>query len=224
MKRSEINEIMKWTVDFAAAHQFPLPPFAFFTVEDWQKLGNEYDELRDNKLGWDITDFGSGDFYREGLTMFTMRSGSCHKPEYFKRYSEKLMVARDGQVTPFHYHYVYIEDIINRGGGDLCVELWNGDKDGRRLDTDVRISTDGRNYFAPAGTVITLRPGESVSLNTYTFHSFWAKEGTGDVLLIEIAQSTPLPNDGCFLKSVSRYTTIEEDAPILWPLSSDVQK
>ena len=35
MKRSEINEIMKWTVDFAAAHQFPLPPFAFFTVEDW---------------------------------------------------------------------------------------------------------------------------------------------------------------------------------------------
>lgn len=221
MKRSEINEIMQWTVQFAAAHQFPLPPFARFTVEDWQKLGSEYDELRDNHLGWDITDFGSGDFYREGLTMLTLRNGSCHKPEYFKRFSEKLMVVRENQVTPLHFHYVYIEDIINRGGGELCVALWNGDQDGQKLDTDVRVSQDGRNYFAPAGSIVILHPGESLSLNTYTYHSFWAREGTGDVMLTEIAQSSPRPNDNCFYKPVARYMSIEEDAPILWPLLSD---
>ena len=76
MKRSELNQIMKNAVEFIGEHKFLLPPFAFFSVEDWQTKGHDYDEIRDNMLGWDITDFGSGDFKKIGLLMFTIRNGN----------------------------------------------------------------------------------------------------------------------------------------------------
>ena len=34
---------------------------------DWQKIGHEYDEVRDCMLGWDITDYGLGDFDKVGF-------------------------------------------------------------------------------------------------------------------------------------------------------------
>ena len=52
MKRSELNQIMKNAVEFIGEHKFLLPPFAFFSVEDWQTKGHDYDEIRDNMLGW----------------------------------------------------------------------------------------------------------------------------------------------------------------------------
>lgn len=221
MRRSEINRIMQETIDFTKRQNFHFPPFAFYTPDQWKILGHEYDEIRDNRLGWDITDFGSGDFYREGLMMFTLRSGACRKPEYFKRYAEKIMVVREGQLTPFHMHNEYIEDIINRGGGNLCVQLYNGSADGTRLDTDVRISRDGCNTMAPAGTVLVLMPGESISFDVRTYHAFWGQEGHGDVLLIEIAMSTELPDDNIFFEPKKRFPPIEEDVRPLHLLSSE---
>jgi D-lyxose ketol-isomerase len=221
MKRSEINRIMQETISFAKRQHFILPPFAFFTPEYWKTLGHEYDEIRDNKLGWDITDFGSCDFYQEGLVMFTLRSGACRKPQYFKRYAEKLMVARELQVTPLHMHNEYIEDIINRGGGNLCVQLYKGSPDGTRLDDDVQVSRDGCNTTAPAGTVLSLAPGESISFDVHTYHAFWGEGGFGDVLLIEIAMSTPLPDDSIFYEPKKRFPPIEEDEPPLYLLSSE---
>ncbi len=221
MKRSEINRIMRETIAFANTQNFHFPPFAFFSPEKWKSLGHEYDEIRDNLLGWDITDFGSGNFGKEGLMMFTLRSGACRNPRYFKRYAEKFMKVQEGQVTPLHMHNEYIEDIINRGGGELCVQLFNGTSDGSRLDTDVRISRDGYNIFAPSGTVITLKPGESISLDVRTYHTFWGKEGTGDVMLIEIAMSTTLPNDNLFYESKKRFPPIEEDEQPLYLLLSE---
>ena len=52
MKRSELNQIMKNAVEFIGEHKFLLPPFAFFSAEDWQTKGHDYDEIRDNMLGW----------------------------------------------------------------------------------------------------------------------------------------------------------------------------
>ena len=222
MKRSQINRIIEDAIDFAGRHRFPLPPFATFTTERWAGLGHEYDEIRDNKLGWDITDFGSGDFLREGLVMCTLRSGACRKsPAYFKRYSEKLMIVREGQLTPLHMHHEYIEDIINRGGGELCVQLYNASPEGERQETPVRISTDGRNYLAPAGTILTLAPGESISFDRHTYHCFWGKEGTGDILLCEIAMSTPIPDDSIFFEPKRRFPPVTEDEPARFLLSSE---
>ena len=67
MKRSEINACIR---EFRAALDricFKLPPFCDIPAEKWKTLGHEYDEIRDRMLGWDITDFGSGDFRRTGL-------------------------------------------------------------------------------------------------------------------------------------------------------------
>ena len=61
MKRSEINKIIKDAIAFLDKHKFLLPPFAYFTPEEWKEKNHEYDEIRRNVLGWDITDFGSGD-------------------------------------------------------------------------------------------------------------------------------------------------------------------
>lgn len=36
----------------------------------------EYDEIRDNMLGWDITDFGLGDFEHTGFSLITLRNGN----------------------------------------------------------------------------------------------------------------------------------------------------
>ena len=67
MKRSEINKIMRDAIEFIDEMKFKLPPFAYWSVEDWATKGKEYDEIRDNMLGWDITDFGSGDFLKIDL-------------------------------------------------------------------------------------------------------------------------------------------------------------
>ena len=64
MKRSEINRALKELETLCQACRFPLPPFCHFTPELWRTIGHEYDEVRDCMLGWDITDFGLGDFDR----------------------------------------------------------------------------------------------------------------------------------------------------------------
>ena len=51
MKRSEINKLMKEAVEFINEMNFKLPPFAFFSSEEWAECGHEYDEIRDNMLG-----------------------------------------------------------------------------------------------------------------------------------------------------------------------------
>jgi hypothetical protein len=41
-----------------------------------RKSGEEWREVRDLQLGWDITDFGSGRFQETGLTLLTLRNGA----------------------------------------------------------------------------------------------------------------------------------------------------
>lgn len=52
MKRSEINKIMKDAVEFIDKMNFKLPPFVFWSPDEWAEKGSEYDEIRDNMLGW----------------------------------------------------------------------------------------------------------------------------------------------------------------------------
>ncbi|TFG05656.1 MAG: D-lyxose/D-mannose family sugar isomerase [Promethearchaeota archaeon] len=122
MKRSEINQIMQDAVAFIQIQQFYLPKFAYWTIEDWKTKGTEVKEIIDNQLGWDITDFGMGDFYKTGLLLFTIRNGNFQdKTKYAKPYCEKLLIVQEQQVTPMHHHYFKKEDIINRGGGILQI-------------------------------------------------------------------------------------------------------
>ena len=62
MKRSEINRALQEMEATLKRCQINLPPFCHFTPGEWREKGHEYDEIRDNMLGWDITDYGQGDF------------------------------------------------------------------------------------------------------------------------------------------------------------------
>ena len=68
MKRSEINKALKELEAMCEKYHCYLPPFCHFTPEQWQTIGHEYDEVRDCMLGWDITDYGSGDFEKYGFS------------------------------------------------------------------------------------------------------------------------------------------------------------
>ncbi|MBD5551109.1 MAG: D-lyxose/D-mannose family sugar isomerase [Lachnospiraceae bacterium] len=57
-------------------YRFALPPFCDFTPEEWQEKGHDYDEVRENMLGWDITDYGMGDFTKIGFSLITIRNGN----------------------------------------------------------------------------------------------------------------------------------------------------
>ena len=121
MKRSEINACIREFESVLQAHRFQLPPFLHFAPADWQTKGSDYDEIRDNQLGWDLTDFGSGNFRSCGMYLVTLRNGNPHREEYPKPYAEKIMMLRGGQTCPCHFHWHKMEDIINRGGPPLAV-------------------------------------------------------------------------------------------------------
>ena len=102
MKRSEINTIMENALGFLQERLFYLPPFAFWTPADWRSKGPEVSEIVENQLGWDITDFGTGQFDRNGLFLFTLRNGNLDNLESLsgKLYAEKIMIVQEEQVTP----------------------------------------------------------------------------------------------------------------------------
>ena len=215
MKRSEINRALRELEAMCRAHCCYLPPFCHFTPEQWQTKGHEYDEVRRCMLGWDITDYGLGDFDRVGFSLITVRNGCRDLADtYPKVYAEKLLYLKEGQYAPNHFHWFKTEDIINRGGGNVLIRVYNSHPD-ESLDTEspVTVHTDGRAYTVPAGTQIRLTPGESIFIPQRLYHDFEVEPGTGPVLLGEVSQCNDDKNDNRFLPPVGRFPTIEEDEP-----------
>lgn len=219
MKRSDLNNIMREAVAFIDEMNFKLPPFAYWSPEDWACKGHDYDEIRDNMLGWDITDFGSGDYQKIGLLMFTIRNGNFNDTKYQKPYAEKLLIVENGQVTPFHFHWSKMEDIINRGGGNLIVQVYNSTSDGNFDDTDVDIYMDGRHFMVKAGEKICIKPGESICIQTGMYHSFWAENGK--TLLGEVSKVNDDRVDNRFYAPTGRFPDIEEDETPLYLLGNE---
>jgi hypothetical protein len=213
MKRSEINACIKEFEAMLREYRFALPPFLSFTPEEWEEKGHEYDEIRDNALGWDITDYGEGHFNTKGLYLITLRNGNVHNDKYTKTYAEKIMMLKEGQISPNHFHWNKMEDIINRGGGNLVFRLWNTTENGELADTDVLISRDGRNYKVKPGEDIILTPGESLTLYPYYYHEFTIQPGTGKTLIGEVSMCNDDNTDNRFLEAQGRFPTIEEDEP-----------
>lgn len=213
MKRSEINAVIKDFETLLAENSFALPPFLSFTPAEWQEKGHEYDEVRDNALGWDVTDYGEGDFDHKGLALITIRNGNVKDDRYTKTYAEKIMMVRPGQVSPNHFHWNKMEDIINRGGGNLIFRLWNATEDEQLADTDVEINQDGRRYTVPAGSEIVLKPGESLSLYPYYYHEFRVEDDSQPVLVGEVSMCNDDESDNRFYEPLGRFPTIEEDEP-----------
>ena len=223
MKRSQINKIMRDAVKLMDDLGHKLPPFAFWGPDEWAAKGKEYDEIRDNMLGWDITDYGQGDYSKCGLLMFTTRNGNYKlSQKYIKPYAEKYLISLEEQVTPFHFHWNKMEDIINRGGGNLLVQVYNATEDGSGfLQTPVEVSVDGRTYSVEAGSIIRLTPGESIAIPARQYHKFWGEKGYGTVLLGEVSKVNDDVNDNRFYENLDRFPAVEEDEEPLYLLCNE---
>ena len=215
MKRSEINAALKDLEQMCKLQGFKLPPFCNFTPEEWNDKGHEYDEIRDCMLGWDITDYGKDEFDKFGFSLITIRNGNrAMEEKYPKQYAEKLLYLKEGQYAPNHFHWYKSEDIINRGGGNVLIRVYNSLPDEEiDYETDVTVHVDGRTYTVPAGTQIKLIPGESIMIQPHLYHDFEVEKGSGTVLLGEVSQCNDDSNDNRFNPPVGRFPEIEEDEP-----------
>jgi D-lyxose ketol-isomerase len=225
MKRSEVNKIMQEADEFIRSFGFLLPPFAYWSVDEFRRRKSEASSILKTRLGWDITDYGAGRFGSFGLFLFTVRNGLVDDlPKgRGKLYAEKIMISRRDQFSPVHRHNLKAEDIINRGGGQLVLELFmpdaKGDIDRKR---EVTVETDGVTRRLPAGGKLSLSPGESITLLPGVWHGFVA-EGK-DVLIGEVSTVNDDLTDNVFAEPIGRFSTIEEDVAPLHLLVSDYDR
>ena len=215
MKRSEINAALRRMEAMLAEYRVSLPDFCRFTPEDWRGKGHEYDEVRDNMLGWDITDYGMGRFRELGFSLITLRNGNYRMSEkYPKTYAEKLLYLEEGQYAPMHFHWSKMEDIINRAGADVLIRVYNSDEN-EQIDREspVTVHVDGRESVVPAGTQVRLSPGQSITITPLLYHDFPVEPGGGPVLLGEVSQCNADNADNRFEPPMGRFPAIEEDEP-----------
>jgi D-lyxose ketol-isomerase len=225
MKRSEVNRIMRAADDFIRSYGFTLPPFAYWSVDDFRKRLGDARTIVENRMGWDITDYGRGKFDKLGLFLFTVRNGKASDLPKGRGmlYAEKIMITRRDQLSPMHRHNIKAEDIINRGGGKLVLTLYMPDAEGH-IDRkqEVHVETDGVVRRLPAGGKLVLNPGESVTLLPGVWHDFIAEDK--DVLIGEVSTVNDDLTDNVFEEPIGRFADIEEDEAPLHLLVSDYDK
>ena len=214
MKRSEIQQAIAWARAFLSQSSFSLPMFADWSPEEWKARREEADTVIRTMRGWDVTTFGHDDFNRMGAVLFTIRNGlpdgSCGCP-----YAEKLIIMKEGQVLPNHYHLRKTEDIINRSGGVLQIRVWNSLPDGSADRTgEVRILTDGIESRVPAGTDVEITRGNSMTIYPGLYHQFSPKPGCGDLIIGEVSSINDDRTDNYFEIPRPRFIPVEEDCPV----------
>ncbi len=217
MKRSVINRSIEIAKQVFEHNRLRLPAFALWTPAEWNSAGPEANEVRDCMLGWDVTDFGSGDFSRIGRTLFTLRNGRHNDPRYPKTYAEKFILDPEGQRAPAHYHRSKREDIINRGSGSIVLELTSSDAEGHPSAAPLTLAVDGIARTIESGSRVKLKPGESICLPPGTIHQFWGENG--DVVIDgvrycvsgEVSSVCDDRSDNAFLQPASRFPGIDED-------------
>ncbi len=225
MKRSRINEIMGEADDLIRSFGFTLPPFAYWKPDEFRARADAARHVVEARCGWDITDYGAGHFDKMGLFLFTLRNGRLADLQRGGGmcYAEKLLISRQDQLSPMHTHIIKAEDIINRGGATLVVQLYGSSETGEFAeDASGVVRCDGVvKPFAP-GEKLRLKPGESVTLMPGDWHAFWG-EG-GDVLIGEVSTVNDDETDNIFREPIGRFSDIEEDESPKHLLVSDYRK
>lgn len=225
MKRSVVNEIIAESDAFMRSFGFVMPPFAYLDpagLKDYVGTGGAM--VRDHMLGWDITDYGQGNYEDLGLFLFTVRNGSEANVSrgMGMLYAEKMLISGEHQISPMHHHIKKTEDIINRGGATLVIELYTRAEDGScDPSAPVEVLTDGRMRTLKAGAHLALQPGESVTLEPWHWHAFWGEGGR--VLIGEVSNVNDDRTDNIFREPIGRFSTIDEDTDPTHLLVSDYE-
>jgi len=212
MKRSRINALLAEGEEMIRAHGFVLPPFADWSPDIFKARASEARHVIDARCGWDVTDYGAGRYDEMGLFLFTLRNGHLDhlKAGRGMCYAEKLLISKQDQLSPMHTHVIKAEDIINRGGATLVIELFGSDDQGGFAeDRGGTVWCDGiERPYAP-GEKLRLAPGESVTLMPGDWHAFWGDGG--DVLIGEVSTVNDDETDNIFREPIARFSQIEED-------------
>ena len=197
-----------------------LAEWGYWTVEQWDRANREYDAVRECMLGWDVTDFGSSDFFNIGRTLFTLRNGRAGDPRYPKTYAEKFILDPENQRAPAHFHRSKREDIVCRAGGNILVRFTAADSDGQPCDRPSTVLVDSQTVEVPAGGIVCLKPGMSVTIEPRVIHQFWGEEGTGVridgigyTVSGEVSSVCDDHRDNVFLANAERFPAIVEDEP-----------
>ena len=225
MKRSRINEIIAEGDEMIRRHGFALPPFAYWSPTEFKSKRDVAQAVIDARCGWDVTDYGVGDYDKMGLFLFTLRNGRLSDLQRGGGmcYAEKLLISKQDQLSPMHTHVIKAEDIINRGGATLVVELFGSDDAGNfAADKGGLVRCDGIDRPFAAGEKLKLAPGESVTLMPGDWHAFWG-EG-GDVLIGEVSTVNDDVTDNVFREPIGRFAEIDEDVAPTHLLVSDYDK
>jgi D-lyxose ketol-isomerase len=182
MKRSAINQAYREAIACFARNGWILPP----------------------RPRWDITDFGLGDFARNGLVLVNL----ADEPEY----CEKLMFARRGQATPCHTHARKKEDIICRAG-ELTLRLWPlRPSPATALPSAFSAGIDGQPTEIRTGEDLVLKAGSRATLVPGVWHSFWPS--SPECIIGEVSTRNDDFSDNIFLdRGVGRFPEIDEDEP-----------
>lgn len=224
MKRSEINDIMAAADEMIRSFGFVLPPFAGWSPEAFRARAGDAAHVIDSRCGWDITDYGAGDFEAMGLFLFTLRNGRLSDLQGGGGmcYAEKLLISRQDQLSPMHTHVLKAEDIINRGGATMVVELFGSDDGGNFAeDRGGQVMCDGIVRTFGPGEKLRFAPGECLTLMPGDWHAFWG-EG-GDVLIGEVSTVNDDETDNIFREPIGRFSTIDEDVAPTHLLVSDYE-
>jgi len=227
MKRSEINQYIRYAINVLDANSIKLPEFAYWDMDTWRGRKDDLDNIKKIMLGWDVSDFGSGEFAKIGAVLFTIRNGSLDDKSYGTPYAEKMIILRHEteQFIPMHCHLQKTEDIINRGGGILCMELY-GSAPGNALDAEnpFDIRMDGITRRLMPGAAVEVQKGCSVTLTPGIYHRFWAKKGCGDLAAGEVSSINDDNTDNYFVDHNPRFSDLIEDEPAAFILCNEYKK
>ncbi len=168
-------------------------------------------------MGWDVTDFGGGDFAKRGLTILCLRNG-IQNYQLERSYAEKMLLVEELQETPFHFHKFKLEDIINAGGGNLMIEFLRPEDE----QASVTVQADGHVIELRPKEPLRLQPGQSVTVERGVHHRFYGEKGTGRCLAWEVSAVNDDLTDNYFLEPLGRFAAVQEDVEIEVPLWNEI--
>ena len=221
MKRSEINKAIQSAKKMMEKYSWTLPSWAYWSKSEYENKSELREYLNKHQMGWDVTDFGKGVFNEQGITLFCIRNGIQGNVND-KPYAEKLLFMQEGQEIPFHSHKIKLEDIINRGGGDLAIEFVEVDEKDQELSNKITVLVDGEKILLDPHEPLIFKRGQSVTVDRNIFHRFYAVKGSGMVMAGEVSQVNDDNNDNYFLEPIGRFSEIQEDEPTLHPLWNEI--
>jgi D-lyxose ketol-isomerase len=224
MKRSFMDARIEAMLTMCERCGARLPPFALWREEDYRADPAAAARIFEGGLGWSVVEFQPDQFAELGLTLFTLRMADWRQLSHGRGrlYAEKALLVEAGQRTPHHYHIVKSEDIINRGGAKLVVELFKVDRGGAPLKEKLRVLKDVKSLELSPGAHVTLEPGESLTLEPFVAHAFWAEGGA--TLGGEVSLANDDRTDNYFLSALPPPAPVDEDAPRRYVTVRDLPK